>query len=86
MQYNWTKNTILLQAQKTKWNLLLINLLVSDLSIIFIGIPLEAIGAFSKGQAMNHVLCRITAFTHTLSGSIIISTRINLLITWAILY
>ena len=60
---------MILQAQTTKLNLVLISLLVSDLSIIFIGIPLDAIAAFTKGQAVNNVLCPMVAFTHTFWGN-----------------
>ena len=58
-----------LQADNTKLNLVLINLLVSDLSIIFLGIPIDTLGAFTKGQSLNNFLCSMAAFTHTVSGT-----------------
>ena len=69
-------------------NLVITNLLVSDLSIIFIGIPLDAIGAFTKGQALNNVLCPIVAFTHTFSGmanSIFTFRRLLFISIWSLL-
>ena len=59
-----------MQAQRTKLNLILINLIVSDLFIIFIGIPIDAVGAFTMGKALDETACSFVAFTHTLFGKI----------------
>ena len=50
-------------------HLILINLIVSDLAIIFIGIPVDALGAFTKGYALDMFLCQSVAFVHTMFGS-----------------
>ena len=50
-------------------HLILINLIVSDLAIIFIGIPVDALGAFTKGYALDVFLCQSVAFVHTMFGS-----------------
>ena len=44
------------------------NLIVSDLFIIFVGIPIDAVGAFTMGNALDKTLCSCVAFTHTLFG------------------
>ena len=44
------------------------NLIVSDLAIIFIGIPVDAMGAFTKGEALDAFLCPSVAFVHTIFG------------------
>ena len=56
------------QAQRTRLNLILINLIVSDLFIIFVGIPIDAVGAFTMGKALDETVCSCVAFTHTLFG------------------
>jgi len=56
------------QAKKTKLNLILINLIISDLFIIFVGIPIDAFGAFSFGSGLDDTFCTRVAFTHTLFG------------------
>ena len=58
-----------LQALRTKLNLILINLILSDLFIIFIGIPIDAVGAFTMGKVLDETLCSCVAFTHTLFGT-----------------
>ena len=44
------------------------NLIVSDLAIIFIGIPVDAMGAFTRGEALDAFLCPSVAFVHTIFG------------------
>ena len=69
----------LTQAQRTKFNIILINLIVSDLFIIFVGIPIDAVGAFTMGNALDKTLCSCVAFTHTLFGKIMKIAIISLL-------
>ena len=64
-----SKHWILCQARKTELHLILMNLIVSDLAIIFIGIPVDAMGAFTKGEALDAFLCPSVAFVHTIFGS-----------------
>ena len=45
------------------------NLIVSDLAIIFIGIPIDAMGAFTKGESLDAFLCPSVAFVHTIFGT-----------------
>ena len=70
----------LTQAQRTKFNIILINLIVSDLFIIFVGIPIDAVGAFTMGNALDKTLCSCVAFTHTLLGKMIKTGIISLLL------
>ena len=49
---------------------MLTNLIVNDLFIAFIGVPLDTIGAFTKGQALDYVPCQATAFIHTIFGKL----------------
>ena len=67
-QITISKLCISLQAKQSKFNLILINLLVSDLAMLCICIPLESSAAFSKGESMNNILCPITAFINTILG------------------
>ena len=53
---------------KTELNFVLLNLIINDLFIVFVGVPLDFTGAFSKGEALNSPLCQATAFVHTLFG------------------
>ena len=54
------------------------NLIVSDLAIIFIGIPVDAMGAFTKGEALDAFLCPSVAFVHTIFGdNIYIQKKLN---------
>jgi hypothetical protein len=46
------------------------NLIISDLLIVLVGIPLDVIGAFTKGAGLDNSLCPIAAFTHTISGKL----------------
>ena len=72
MNYSYdTFVSILIQAKRTKLNLILINLIVSDLFIVFVGIPIDAVEAFSFGSALNDTICSCVAFTHTIFGNII---------------
>ena len=71
----------LTQAQRTKFNIILINLIVSDLFIIFVGIPIDAVGAFTMGNALDKTLCSCVAFTHTLLGKMIKTRIISLLLS-----
>jgi len=48
---------------------MLLNLILSDLIIVLVGIPLDVIGAFTKGEGLDSLLCPMAAFTHTLSGN-----------------
>ena len=70
-----------MQARKTKLNLILINLIVSDLFIIFVGIPIDAFGAFSFGSGLDDTFCTCVAFTHTLFGNVI-NIYLNLFLTY----
>ena len=70
LSYNGAFSLYSMQAQRTKLNLILINLIVSDLFIIFIGIPIDAVGAFTMGKALDETACSFVAFTHTLFGKI----------------
>ena len=45
------------------------NLIVSDLAIIFIGIPIDAMGAFTKRESLDAFLCPSVAFVHTIFGT-----------------
>ena len=58
---------------------MLTNLIVNDLFIAFIGVPLDTIGAFTKGQALDYVPCQTTAFIHTVFGmlKLYISAHMN---------
>ena len=49
---------------------MLTNLIVNDLFIVFIGVPLDTMGAFTKGQALDYVPCQATAFIHTIFGKL----------------
>ena len=69
MVYNIINVIIMFQARKTELNLILINLIVSDLLITIIGVPLDLIGTVTHGKALNDVVCPITAFTHTFLGN-----------------
>ena len=69
---------ILFQAQKTELNLVLLNLIISDLGIVFVGIPLDAVGVYTKGESLNHLVCQFVAFNHTLFGKVIILLLRNL--------
>ena len=57
------------------------NLIVSDLFIIFVGIPIDAVGAFTMGNALDKTLCSCVAFTHTLFGKMIKTGMISLLLS-----
>ena len=66
---------IVFQSNKTELNYILINLVVSDIGISFIGVPIDLLGAATNGEAIDNVLCQIVAFTHTLLGNQLIHFR-----------
>ena len=61
-------NKKLFQAPNTELNLILINLIVSELAISFVGVPLDLVGTITHGKVLDGVFCPIAAFTHTLFG------------------
>ena len=58
-----------IQARKTQLNLILMNLIVSDLAIIFVGVPLDILGSFTKWKSNKNIVCPAVAFTHTIFGN-----------------
>ena len=57
-----------LQANKTELNMILINLIVSDILISGAGVPFDVLAAFMKGKEINDEHCQAAAFIHTLLG------------------
>ena len=56
------------QASKTTQNFVLTNLILSELVISVVGVPIELFGAITHRNAIDDVLCKSIAFTHTLLG------------------
>ena len=61
----------MIQAKKTKQNIILTNLIVCELLISCLGVPIDAVGAATKASIMTNVLCSLVAFIHTLLGNFI---------------
>ena len=59
---------IIFQASKTTQNFVLTNLILSELVISVVGVPIELFGAITHRNAIDDVLCKSIAFTHTLLG------------------
>ena len=56
------------QAQKTKQNLVVMNLIVSEFLISIIGVPLDISGILNDNKKVEKILCPATAFVHTILG------------------
>ena len=47
---------------------MLINLIISEFAIAFVGVPFDLVGSITKGEAITKSFCLIQGFIHTFFG------------------
>ena len=58
------------QKRHTEQNYMLINLIISEFAIAFVGVPFDLVGSITKGEAITKSFCLIQGFIHTFFGKL----------------
>ena len=61
------------QSRKSEQNLMLLNLIVSELCIAIIGIPADLYNSITRGIHLDKFVCPFVGFIHTFFGKYILA-------------